>query len=101
MRDNPYLKECPDATFSDNDGSNDSEFRTDADGRFRALALPGGGILAVRTVERDFFTAQPLSPKDADNVLPAASSADFDVNTAQYEALVPINPREYRECHYS
>jgi hypothetical protein len=88
MRDNPHLKECPDASFLDNNVSDEAEFPTDANGRFRAVALPGGGILTVRTVERNFLTAKPLSPKDAGNVLHAAN---FDYQMKQYEALVPIN----------
>jgi RNA polymerase sigma factor (sigma-70 family) len=88
MRDNPHLKECPDASFLDNNVSDEAEFPTDANGRFRAVTLPGGGILTVRTVERNFLTAKPLSPKDAGNVLHAAN---FDYQMKQYEALVPIN----------
>ena len=44
----------------------------------------------MRTAELDFFTAQPLSPKDAGNVLPAA----FAYQMEQYQALVPINPAD-------
>ena len=61
LRDNPHLKECPDASFLDNNVSDEAEFLTDADGRFRAVALPGRGILTVRTIERNFLTAKPLS----------------------------------------
>ena len=43
----------------------------------------------MRTVEQNFLTAMPLSPKDAGNVLHAAN---FDYQMKQYQALVPINP---------
>ena len=36
MRDNPHIKECPDASFLDNNVSDEAEFPTDANGRFRA-----------------------------------------------------------------
>ena len=88
LRDNPQLKECADASFLDNNVSDEDEFSTDANGKFRAVALPGGGILTVRTVERNFLTAMPLSPKDAGNVLHAAN---FDYQMKGYQALVPIN----------
>ena len=89
LRDNPHLKECPDASFLDNNVSDEAEFLTGADGRFRAVALPGRGILTVRTIERNFLTAKPLSSTDAGNVLHAAN---FEYQMRQYQALVPINP---------
>jgi len=89
FRDNPHLKECPDASFLDNNVSDEAEFPTDIDGKFRVVALPGGGILTVRTSEPGYLTAQPLSPKDAGIVLHAAN---FEFQMTQYQALVPINP---------
>jgi RNA polymerase sigma factor (sigma-70 family) len=88
-RDNPHLKECPDASFLDNNVSDEAEFSTDAHGQFRAIALPGPGILTVRTIERDYLTARPISPKDAGNVL---HPANFEYMMKQYQALVPLNP---------
>jgi len=61
FRDNPHVKECPDAAFLDNRVGMQAEFPTDADGRFRALALPGEGILTVRTSEPDYLAAPPLA----------------------------------------
>ncbi|MFI5456245.1 MAG: sigma-70 family RNA polymerase sigma factor [Isosphaerales bacterium] len=89
FRDNPHLKECPDASFLDNNVSNETGFPTDASGRFHVVALSGGGILTVVTTEPGYLTAKPLSPKDAGNVLHAAN---FEIQMTQYQALVPINP---------
>ena len=70
FRDNPHLKDYPEASiFKGITGSGEAEYRTDADGRFRAVALPGGGILAVRSLEPGYLTAEPLTPKAAGNVL--------------------------------
>ena len=60
FRDNPHLKEYPDASFFDNGLQDESEFRTDDDGHFRAVVLPDGGILAVRTSTSPNITAEPL-----------------------------------------
>jgi hypothetical protein len=89
LRDNPHLKDCPDASFLDNNVSDEAEVPTDANGKFRAVALPGAGILTVRTVRRDYLTAQSLSAKDAGNVL---HPANFEYMMKQYQALVPIDP---------
>jgi RNA polymerase sigma factor (sigma-70 family) len=98
LRDNPHLKECPDASFLDNNVSDEEEFPTDAVGKFRAIALPGRGILTVRTVERGFLAASPLSQADAGNVLHAAN---FDYQMKQYQALVPINPADVESISIS
>ena len=89
FRDNAYVKECPDASFFNNNVSDEAEFPTDADGHFRALALPGGGLLTVRTNGPGFLTARPLDPRVAGNVLHAAN---FQYQMHSYQALVPINP---------
>ncbi len=89
LRDNPHLKECPDAAFLNNNISDEPDFPTDAEGRFRALALPGGGLLSVRTNEPGFLTAEPLAPQVAGNVLHPTDSVH---NMQQFQALVPINP---------
>jgi len=89
FRDNPHVKECPDASFLNNNVSDEAEFPTDADGRFRAVALPGGGLLTVRTNEPGYHTARPLDPQLAGNVLHAA---DFQYQMHVYQGLVPINP---------
>jgi RNA polymerase sigma factor (sigma-70 family) len=91
LRDNPHLKECPDASYFDNNLSNDGEFPTDADGKFRAVALPGSGILTVRTIKNNFLTAKPLSNELAHNVL---HNDDFQYVMNQYQALVQIKPAD-------
>ena len=92
FRDNPHLKDCPGASiFKGITGSGEIEYRTDADGRFRAVALPGRGILAVRAIEPGYLTAEPLTPNAAANVL---GQSNFEYQQGGFQALVPINPRE-------
>ena len=96
LHDNPHLQECPDASVLDNNVSDEAEFLTDADGKFRAVVLAGAGILTVRTIGRDFLTAKPLSPNDAGNVLHAAN---FEYQMAQYQALAPIDPADVEKVN--
>ena len=92
FRDNPHLKDYPGAViFKGITGSREIEYRTDADGRFRAVALPGGGILAVRSLEPGYLTAEPLTAKVAGNVL---DQSGFAFQQGGFQALVPINPRD-------
>ena len=93
FRDNPHVKDCPDASFLDNNLSNEVEFPTNADGRFRAVALPGGGILAVTASAPNFLAATPLEPRTAGNVL-IVPGVDFSYYMDPYHALVPIEARE-------
>ncbi|MGP0063332.1 MAG: sigma-70 family RNA polymerase sigma factor [Isosphaeraceae bacterium] len=88
FRDNPHVKECPDASFLDNNVSDEVEFPTDAEGHFRAVALPGGGLLTVQVREPGYLTAQPLDLKVAGNVLHAAN---FPYQMHAYQALIPID----------
>ena len=87
MPDNRHVEEYPDATFSDDVPSKKSDFSTDPDGRFRALALPGRGILAVRTTQPDYPTVQSRSSNEADSALPDA----LKYLMSECQALVPIN----------
>ncbi len=91
LRDNPHLKDCPDASFFDKNLSDDGEFPTDADGKFRAVALPGEGILAVQTVDRKFLVAKPFSEELAGKVL---YNDGFQHTMKQFQALVAISPRD-------
>ena len=91
FRDNPHLKEYPDASFFDNALFDETEFRTDDNGHFRAVVLPGGGILAVKVADPTFLTAEPLAPKVAGNVLWVGNFAD---DMGSYQALVPIDLRD-------
>ena len=88
FRDNPNVKDAPDASFLDNNLSDEVEFPTDARGHFRAVALPGGGILAVQVKEPGYVTARPLDSKQAGNVLHAA---DFNYYMYQYHAFAAID----------
>ena len=94
FRDNPHLKDCPDASFFDKNLSNDGEFPTGADGKFRAVALPGEGILAVQTTERKFLVAKPLSDELAGKVL---YNDGFENAMKQFQALVAINPSDVEQ----
>ncbi len=88
FRDNPHVKECPDASFLNNHLGDEVEFRTDAQGRFRAVGLPGGGILAVQVKEPGYLTAKPLDDRTAGNVLHAAN---FQYYMTPYHALVTLD----------
>ena len=88
LRDNPHLKECPDATFLDNNVSDEAVFPTDESGHFRAVALPGGGILTVTVNEPGYLAAPPLDLKVAGNVL---HPANFEYQMHAYQALIPID----------
>ena len=94
LRDNPHLKDCPDASFFDKNLSDDGEFPTDADGKFRVVALPGEGILAVRTIDRKFVVAKPLSDELAGKVL---YNDGFENAMKQFQALVTINPGDVEQ----
>ncbi len=63
FRDNPRLRECPDATVLNNNPSDEVDFPTDANGRFRAAALPGEGLLVVRASEPGYQVARPIDPE--------------------------------------
>ncbi len=88
LRDNPHLKDCPDASFFDKNLSDDGEFPTGADGKFRAVALPGEGILAVQTIDPKFLVAKPFSDELAGKVL---YDDGFENTMKQFQALVAIN----------
>ncbi len=90
FRDNPHVKECPDASFLNNNVSDEAEFPTDADGRFPSRGVARWGHLDGQD-ERSpaILTARPLDPRVAGNVLHAA---DFQYQMHGYQALVPINP---------
>ncbi len=89
FRDNPNVKDCPDASFLNNNLSDEAEYPTDASGRFRAAVLPGGGILAVKASEPGYLNARPLDGRTAGNVL-YAPGVDFAYYMYPYHALVPI-----------
>jgi hypothetical protein len=92
FRDNSHLQDYPGASiFKGITGSGEVEYPTDADGRFRAVALPGAGILAVRSLEPGYLTAEPLTANAAGNVL---DQSNFEYQQGGFQALVPINPRE-------
>jgi RNA polymerase sigma factor (sigma-70 family) len=88
FRDNPVVKDCPDASFLNNNLSDEVEFRTDATGHFRAIGLPGGGILAVKAGEPGYVYGQRLEDKVAGNVLHAA---EFQYYQYPFHELVPID----------
>jgi RNA polymerase sigma factor (sigma-70 family) len=88
FRDNPHLKDYPDAPFYDFALFNETEFRTDEDGHFRLAVLPGGGIVTVKTPDQTYLTARSLAPEVAGNVL---CMTDFADKMRFYQALVPID----------
>jgi RNA polymerase sigma factor (sigma-70 family) len=89
LRDNPRIKDYTGAVVFRGTGWYDPEYRTDADGRFRAVALPGGGLLVARSLEPGYLIARPLAPKARGNVMDQSQYPQLD-----YEAIVPINPSE-------
>ena len=84
--DNPHLEEYAGASFLDHNLGDEPEFPTDAQGRFRAIALPGGGVLGVRTVDPAYSSAEPLAPRLASRLLQFPSFRQ----SSHFQALVPI-----------
>jgi hypothetical protein len=90
FRDNPNVKECPAAAFLNNFMLDETEYPTEAGGRFRAAALPGAGVLIVRAEGPGYLAARPPDEKILGNIL-YAPDVDFRYNYLQnYHALVPI-----------
>jgi RNA polymerase sigma factor (sigma-70 family) len=87
-RDNPHLQECTDASFLNNNVSDEPEFATDAEGRFRAVALPGPGFLTVKTLEPGYVSGLKVAPEVTGKVL---SVGNFQYRMPRYQALVPID----------
>ena len=88
LRDNPHVKDYPDALFLKRSMPHLPEFPTDADGRFRAAVPPGGGLLSVKAGEPGYRGARPLDDKVAGNVL---NDLGFDTDLSTYHAFVPID----------
>jgi len=73
----------------DNNVSDEAEFPTDAEGRFRAVGLTGPGLLAVRALQPGYITSSSVSPELAAKV---ANPDIFRAFMHNFHALVPINP---------
>jgi hypothetical protein len=87
FRDNPNVKDCPDATFLNNHIGDEPEFPTDANGRFRIPVLPGGGLLAVRASEPGYLVAEP----DEKTAGKALHLGDYRFYMRDFHALLPID----------
>jgi len=84
--DNPHLQEYAGASFLDHNIGDEAVFPTDAQGRFRAVALPGGGVLGVRTADDSYLSAEPFAPQLAGRLVrfPGFRQA------ARFQAMLPI-----------
>ncbi len=90
-RDNTYIKDYTDASILFGTRISDQvRHVTDADGRFRAVVLPGAGVLVVSSLEPGYLAARPLAPEAAGKVL---DPGNFVYGLEHYQAIVPINPR--------
>jgi RNA polymerase sigma factor (sigma-70 family) len=86
-RDNPHIKDVPDASFLSSDISDDAAIRTDAEGRYRTVVLAGRGLLRVRASEHGYQFVRPLDAKAASDVLEAVA---LRLSLGDSNALVPI-----------
>jgi RNA polymerase sigma factor (sigma-70 family) len=82
--DNPHLREYVGASFLDHVGGDEPEFPTDEQGRFRAVALAGRGVLGLRTADPSYAPAAALVPEQS-----AKLSSSFR-RPGRYQAIVPI-----------
>ncbi len=85
FRDNPSIKEYPDAACANDDMSDDVVLRTDAQGRFRIVALPGGGVLMAMTRAPGYKAVGPIDPKLEQRILTVPGTVFVG------HALVPID----------
>jgi RNA polymerase sigma factor (sigma-70 family) len=89
MSNNPSLAAARDYSVLDNNVSDEAEFPTDSEGRFRAVGLPGPGLLAVRAMQPGYVTSTSVNPKLAAEV---ANPDIFRAYMYNFQALFPINP---------
>ena len=89
LGDNPHLAEYPGASFLDHNVGDEAEFPTDAEGRFRAVALPGPGVLGVRTADTSYLSAEPPTQDLASRL---ARFPGFR-HSGHFQAVVPIEVR--------
>jgi len=84
--DNPHLEEYAGASFLDHNAGDEAEFPTNAQGRFRAIALPGGGVLGVRTVDTAYLSAEPLAQQHASRLVQFPAFRQ----SRGFQAMLPI-----------
>ena len=89
LASNPALEAVPGYSVLDNNVSDEVEFPTDAEGRFRAAGLPGPGLLAVRAVQPGYITSSSVRPELAVKV---ANPDVFQSFMHNFHALFPIDP---------
>ena len=89
LASNRALAAAPGYSVFDNNVSDEAEFPTDADGRFRAVGLTGPGLLAVRALEPDYIASSSVSPELAAKV---ANPDIFRAFMHNFHALFPIDP---------
>ncbi len=84
--DNPHLKEYAGASFLDHNAGDEAEFPTDAEGRFRAIAIPGGGVLGVRTIDTAYLAAEALPQQQASRLVQFPAFRQ----SSGFQAMLPI-----------
>jgi RNA polymerase sigma factor (sigma-70 family) len=91
-RANPLIKDYPGAVIRDKYGVyRQPKYPNDADGHFRAVALPGEGTLVVDALEWGYLSARPPVRRPSDNVV---DSVESQLRLGIFEAIVPIDPRK-------
>ena len=80
-RDNPHVKDYPDALFLDDRLPHGSLFPTDRDGRFRAAVLPGRGLLTVQAREPGYLTAGRSTRKRPASSFTSTSTSYLNVSS--------------------
>jgi RNA polymerase sigma factor (sigma-70 family) len=89
LSNSPSLATALDYSALDNNVSDEAEFPSDSDGRFRAVRLPGPGLLAVRAMQPGYVTSPSVSPEQAAQVV---NPDIFRAYMHNFHALFPINP---------
>ena len=89
LASNPSLGVVPAYSVFDNNVSDEVEFPTDQEGRFRAVGLTGPGLLAVRALQPGYITGPSVNPELAAKV---ANPDIFRAFIHNFHALLPINP---------
>jgi hypothetical protein len=86
-RDNPHVKECPDAPFLTARPPGNLLIETDGDGRFRTAVVPGRGLIVVQAIADGYQVVDPVDAKVAQEFLYLLDSP----RTLISHALMPID----------